>query len=318
MKASTDGRFAIEATALGKHFRRDRWALRDCGFAVPTGRVCGIVGPNGAGKSTLLALAAGLLTPSEGELRVLGTPMSDRTSRAASAELRGRVAFVGQDRPLYRSFTVADTLRLGRELNPRWDQAAAEQVIALGELRLDAKVGSLSGGQRSRVALALALGKRAELVLLDEPLADVDPLGRHDLMGVLLADVAERGTTALISSHLVSELEDVIDHVLLVHSGRIRLAGGLDELLDGHRLVSGLADAARPPGEAVEWRVTGRQATGLLRTGAPLPAPWESARPRLDELLLAYLRNPADGPAAPPGTRPLAAAGSSTTQEVSA
>ncbi|MFD7644650.1 ABC transporter ATP-binding protein [Kitasatospora sp. NPDC059795] len=291
MTAATSEPLALEAKDLGWSYRKDQWAVRHCDFAVPTGRICGVVGPNGAGKSTLFGLAAQLFTPSEGQLRVLGTPVST----PATSELRARVAHVTQEKPLYRTFTVADTLRLGRELNPDWDEAIAQRVVELGELSPTARIGRLSGGQRSRVALALALGKRAELLLLDEPFADLDPLARHDLTGLLLAQATEHGTTVVISSHLIGELEDVVDHVVLVQSGRVRLAGELDELLDGHCLVTGLADAGRPAGSVIEWRVTGRQATGLVRTAEPetLAQEWDANRPRLEELLLAYLRNPA-------------------------
>ncbi|MFJ5921315.1 ATP-binding cassette domain-containing protein [Kitasatospora sp. NPDC092948] len=280
---------AVSAVGLGKSYRRGQWALRDCGFTVPAGRVCGVVGPNGAGKSTLFGLMAQLFAPSEGELRIFGEP-------AGAPGLRERIGCVTQSKPLYPSFTVEETLRLGRELNPRWDEAGARRVVELGELSPTARVGSLSGGQRSRVALALAIGKRPELLLLDEPLADVDPLARHELMGLLLSEAAEHGTTVLISSHLLAELDGAIDHVLLVQSGRVRLAGELDEILDNHWLVTGLADGPRPPGDAVEWRVTGRQATGLLRTDSPVPDAWEPSRPQLEQLLLGYLRNP-DSPA---------------------
>ncbi|WP_285739096.1 ATP-binding cassette domain-containing protein [Kitasatospora phosalacinea] len=294
----TDDQFAVQAVGLGKRFggATGPWALRHCDFAVPTGRICGVMGPNGAGKSTLFALAAMLCAPSEGELRLFGSPLTP-DGRGDGDGLRARIGFAAQDKPLYRSFTVADTLRMGRELNPSWNQALAERVLRLAELKQDAKVGSLSGGQRSRLALALAIGKQPELLLLDEPLADLDPLVRHDLLGVLLSDAADRGTTVLISSHTLTELEEVVDHVLLLHSGRVRLAGGVDELLDAHRLVSGPADLERPPGEAVEWRVTGRRATGLLHhpDPAPPPAPWTQERPRLDELLLAHLRGAAAG-----------------------
>ncbi|MFD7729297.1 ABC transporter ATP-binding protein [Kitasatospora phosalacinea] len=308
MKKQADSRFAIEAAGLGKRFglgRRGSWALRHCDFAVPTGRICGVVGPNGAGKSTLFALAAMLCAPSEGELRLLGSPLTLSGAGAPSdpgepsgsgSALRARIGFAAQDKPLYRSFTVADTLRMGRELNPGWNQGLAERVVGLAELKRTAKVGSLSGGQRSRLALALAVGKQPELLLLDEPMADLDPSVRHDLMGLLLSDAAERGSTVLISSHTLAELEEVVDHVLLVRSGRIRLAGDVDRLLETHRLLSGPADLERPPGEAVEWRVTGRQATGLLHRPDPVPAPatspWAQDRPRLDELLRAYLRSP--------------------------
>ncbi|WP_327676032.1 ABC transporter ATP-binding protein [Kitasatospora sp. NBC_00458] len=298
MTSEADSRPAVEAVRLGKRYRGDRWALRDCSFTVPTGRICGVVGANGAGKSTLLTLAARLIKPSEGELRVFG-------EQSTTPEQRTRVAHVTQEKPLYPSFTVAETLRLGRELNPGWDDEAAQRVVNLGELDHRAKVGSLSGGQRTRVALALALGKRADLLLLDEPMADLDPLARHELMGTLMAEAAERGTTILISSHILPELDGVIDHLLLVQSGRIRLAGDLEEILDGHRLVTGAAEAAQLPSDmAVERRVRGRQVTALLRTTETVAGPWETVRPSLEELLLAYLRTPAPADRAPEDPTP--------------
>ncbi|WP_380284397.1 ABC transporter ATP-binding protein [Kitasatospora purpeofusca] len=284
--AAAEDRPAVEAVGLGKRYRGGRWALRDCHFTVPAGRICGVVGANGAGKSTLLTLAARLIDPTEGELRVFGEASSTPRSRA-------RVAYVTQEKPLYPSFTVAETLRIGRELNPGWDEEAARRVVDLGELHPRSRIGALSGGQRTRIALALALGKRAELLLLDEPMADLDPLARHELMGLLMAEAAERGTTILVSSHILPELDGVIDHLLLVQAGRIRLAGDLEEILDGHQLLTGVAGGAElPAGIAVERRVRGRQVTALLHTGEPVDGPWESVRPSLEELLLAYLRTP--------------------------
>lgn len=188
---------AIEAADLGRRYgRRGAWALRDCAFRLPAGRVCAVVGPNGAGKSTLFALAAGLMAPTEGELRVLGT---------SPADARPRVGYVAQAKPLYPQLTVAETLRMGADLNPgRWDAAGAERIVAGGDLDPGARIRSLSGGLRTRVALALALGKRPELLLLDEPMADLDPLARHDLMGVLMGTAAEHGTTIAMSSHVVA------------------------------------------------------------------------------------------------------------------
>jgi ABC-2 type transport system ATP-binding protein len=277
---------AIEATGLGKRFgRRGGWALRDCAFRLPAGRVCAVVGPNGAGKSTLLALAAGLLPPTEGRLRVLG---------ASPAAARPRVGYVAQDKPLYPQLTIAEILRMGADLNPgHWDAAAAEHVVAGGDLDPRARIRSLSGGQRTRVALALALGKRPELLLLDEPMADLDPLARHELMGTLMAQAAQYGTTIVLSSHVVAELEDSCDHLLLVGGGRVRLAGEIDDLLDAHVRVTGAADSARLDAHAVvESRVTGRQLTALLRPAGPLPADWRATPPTLEELVLAHLRNP--------------------------
>lgn len=275
---------AMEAAGLGKRFgRRKGWALRECAFRLPAGRVCAVVGPNGAGKSTLLALAAGLLRPTEGTLTVLGT---------SPAAARERVAYVAQDKPLHPQLTVEDTLRYGQELNPqRWDRTVAERIVTDGALDPDAKIRTLSGGQRTRVALALALGKRPELLLLDEPMADLDPLARHELMGTLMADAADNGTTVVMSSHVVSELEGSCDHVLLIGAGRVRLAGDLDDLIAAHTLVTG--PAADLDGHTViESRTTGRQTTALIRPGGRLAGTWQSATPTLEELVLAHLRSP--------------------------
>ncbi|MEU9150262.1 ABC transporter ATP-binding protein [Streptomyces sp. NPDC048417] len=276
---------AIAASALGKRFgRRGGWALRECSFRLPAGRVCAVVGPNGAGKSTLLALAAGLLGPTEGELTVLGT---------TPAEARGRVGYVAQDKPLYPQLTVAETLRMGADLNPeRWDTAAAEHVVAAGALDPKSRIRSLSGGQRTRVALALALGKRPELLLLDEPMADLDPLARHELMALLMVEAAQHGTTIAMSSHVVAELEDSCDHLLLIGGGRVRLAGEIDDLLAAHTRVGATADADLTPHTVVDSRTTGRQLSALIRPAGPLPADWRTGAPSLEELVLAHLRNP--------------------------
>ncbi|MGW2684690.1 ABC transporter ATP-binding protein [Streptomyces sp. NPDC001414] len=276
---------AIAASALGKRFgRRGSWALRDCGFRLPAGRVCAVVGPNGAGKSTLLALAAGLLGPTEGELTVLGT---------GPAEARARVGYVAQDKPLYPQLTIAETLRMGAGLNPeRWDAAAAEHVVAGGDLDPASRIRALSGGQRTRIALALALGKRPELLLLDEPMADLDPLARHELMGLLMVEAAQHGTTIVMSSHVVAELEDSCDHLLLIGGGRVRLAGEIDDLLAAHTRVSAPADAGLAPHTVVDSRTTGRQLSALVRPAGPLPAGWSAGTPSLEELVLAHLRNP--------------------------
>ncbi|MES4886428.1 ABC transporter ATP-binding protein [Streptomyces sp. NPDC096012] len=278
---------AIEATGLGRSFgRRGGWALRGCAFRLPAGRVCAVVGPNGAGKSTLLALAAGLLPPTEGRLRVLGT---------SPAGARPRVGYVAQDKPLHPQLTIAETLRMGADLNPvHWDAAVAERIVADGDLDPKSRIRSLSGGQRTRVALALALGKRPALLLLDEPMADLDPLARHQLMGTLMAEAAQWGTTIVMSSHVVAELEDSCDHLLLVGGGLIRLSGEIDDLLAAHLRVTGATDA---PGldahTVVESRVTGRQTSALIRPAGPLPAGWRTSAPSLEELVLAHLRNPA-------------------------
>jgi ABC-2 type transport system ATP-binding protein len=269
---------------MGKRYRRG-WALRECGFTVPAGTVCGLVGPNGAGKSTLLSLAAGLLEPSEGEIRVLG-------SNPKNAEVRARISFVSQDKPLYPRFTVAETLQLGRELNPGWDEQRALDVVRQGQLPEHTRIGQLSGGQRTRVALALALGKCPDLLLLDEPMADLDPLARHQLMGTLMAQAAEHGTTVVISSHILAELDSVIDHLLLVDGGRTRLAGDVDGILADHRLLQGTDAMSLASHTVVEARRSGRQLSALVRPRGPIAEEWTVHEPTLEELLLAYLRSP--------------------------
>ncbi|GAA1581877.1 ABC transporter ATP-binding protein [Streptomyces globosus] len=300
---------AIRAQGIHHSFR-GKEALADCGFELPAGRVAALVGPNGAGKSTLFHLLTGLLRPTRGEMRVFGAAPGTRTARE-------RTAFVGQDKPLHQDFTVAETLDLGRRLNRRWDAAKAERIVRDGDIPPKARIRSLSGGKRTRVALALAFGKQADLLLLDEPLADLDPLVRHEMTGLLMAEAAERGITVVVSSHVLPELEDVCDHVLLLRGGRIRLAGDTQDLREAYSRVTGRADPDTPDGlpaaadrsAVVHAATTGRQLTAVIRNapGSALPAGadarWITATPSLEELLLAHLRSAPDttppGPAAP-------------------
>ncbi|WP_338698014.1 ABC transporter ATP-binding protein [Streptomyces sp. Q6] len=284
---------AIEATGLAKRYgRRATAALEDCSFRLPAGRISALVGPNGAGKSTLLSIAAGLLRQSSGRISVLG---------GAPGEHRAKVSYLSQDKPLHPQLSIADTLRMGAELNPgRWDAAYAAGIVEQGSLDPRAKVRTLSGGQRTRVALALALGKRPELMLLDEPVADLDPLARHELMGTLMADAAEHGTTVLMSSHIVSELADACDHLLLLGGGRIRLGGGIDDLIGAHSLVTGRGDLGGHT--VVESRPSGRGLTALIRRDGPVGEGWQVQEPSLEELLLAHLRSPEAPALLTPGT----------------
>ncbi|KIF75316.1 ABC transporter ATP-binding protein [Streptomyces sp. 150FB] len=287
------GEPVIEAHGLGKRYRRG-WALRDCSFRLPAGRVCGLVGPNGAGKTTLLALAADLLEPTTGSLTVFG-------AAPGSPEAGRRTAFLAQEKPLFKRFTVAETLRLGRELNPAWDQKAAEDIVRAGNVPMEAKVGTLSGGQRTRVAFALAFGKRPDLLILDEPMSDLDPLVRHELVGTLLGTIAEYGTTVLMSSHMLTEMENVCDYLMVVADGELRMAGEVDELLAAHVLLTGVQSGDGPaPSLAahtvVESRTSGRQTIALVRPNGPVDASWQSDTPNLEELMLSYLRAPAVPP----------------------
>ncbi|MFC7892092.1 ATP-binding cassette domain-containing protein [Streptomyces sp. NPDC057381] len=282
---------ALHTTDLGFRYRaRGDWALRDCGFTVPRGRITALVGRNGAGKSTLLHLAGGLLRPTHGEIRALGTAPDSTAART-------RVALLTQDKPLYPRFTVADTLRMGGKLNAAWDRTVAERVVGEGGIPLTARVGELSPGRRTRVALALALGKRPELLLLDEPLADLDPVVREEIMATLMAEAAEREVSIVLSSHVLPDLEQTCDRVLLLRSGRVALDEDTDALRESHALVTGHADGA--PGlrrhEVVRQRTHGRQLTALIRPRGPLGGDWHVERPGLEEILLGHLRSGAEG-----------------------
>jgi ABC-2 type transport system ATP-binding protein len=221
----------LTAHGLGKRYGR-RWALSDCTLSVPAGRIVGLVGPNGAGKTTLLRLAVGLLAPTTGTLAVLGG------RPAASPYQLGRVGFVAQETPTYPNLSVADHLRLGAWLNARWDRGLAERRIA--ELGLDPRqrAGRLSGGQRAQLALTLAVAKRPELLVLDEPVASLDPLARREFMRAIGDIATEQGVSVVLSSHLVTDLERVCDFMVVLVASRVRLAGPVEELLaaDGRPL----------------------------------------------------------------------------------
>ena len=303
----TDTAFALQTERLGKRYGR-LWALRDCTLATPEGRIIALVGPNGAGKTTLLQLVAGLLAPTEGTVRVFG-----EAARANTPAALARVGFVAQDHPLYKGFTVAELLRMGRRLNLRgqWDQALAELRLAAVGVPLKQRAGKLSGGQQAQVALAMALAKRPRLLLLDEPVASLDPLARREFMQTLMGAAVEDGLTVVLSSHVVAELERVCDHLVLLTSGRVRLAGEVDELIASHRLLTGPrsdpAAAGRIPG-VLRATYGDRQTTLLVRGAAgperpPVHPNWQSHPVTLEDLVLAYLQLPSE-PATDPSARP--------------
>ncbi|GIG91152.1 ABC transporter ATP-binding protein [Plantactinospora endophytica] len=280
---------AVLLTGVGYRHGRTP-ALRDCSLSVPPGRVVGLIGPNGAGKTTLLHLMVGLLRPDRGEVRIFGR------EPGGDPAILDRVAFLAQDKPLYGSFTVAETMRLGRHLNSRWsDELAAERLGRLG-IPADRPVRRLSGGQRSQVAITLAMAKRPDLMVLDEPLADLDPLRRHEVMSDLMALTAETGMTVVLSSHVVAELEETCDHLVLLGDGRVQLAGDLDEVRAGHHALSGPASlvAALPDaGTVVHATRTGEHAGLLWRSDRPPPDPrWAVRTPAIGDIVLAYLRAP--------------------------
>ena len=287
----------IQTSGLGKAYWRT-WALRDCTLAIPAGRVVGLVGPNGAGKTTLLSLAVGLLAPTCGTITVLG-----ERPAAGPAQL-ARVGFVAQDTSIYARMTVAGHLRLGAWLNPGWDGELARRRI--GQLGLDPRqrAGSLSGGQRAQLALTLALAKRPELLLLDEPVASLDPLARREFLRGLMESVAEHGVSVVLSSHLVSDLERVCDYLVVLVASRVRVAGEVSALLASHRRLSGPRrdPATLPAGqEVIEESHTDKQSLLLVRTGEPVHDPaWTVTPVSLEDLVLAYMNPANDIPARRP------------------
>jgi ABC-2 type transport system ATP-binding protein len=220
---------AVAAVGLTKRYGRTT-ALDDCDIEVPAGRLVGLVGPNGAGKSTLLRMCCGLARPTAGTLTVLG---------ARPGTQLDKVGFVAQQTPVYAGLTVAEHLRMGARLNPRWDGALAARRVTRAGLDPRARAGRLSGGQRAQLALTIAAAKRPELLILDEPAAALDPLARDDFLGDLLTAVAELGATAILSSHLLSDVARACDHLIVLAGARVALAGGVPELLADHRWVTG-------------------------------------------------------------------------------
>jgi ABC-2 type transport system ATP-binding protein len=281
---------ALVAQGAGKRYART-WALRDCTLAIPSGRVVALVGPNGAGKSTLLNLAVGLTEPTAGRVRVL-----DDVAPGSQPAL-DRIAFVAQDTPLYANLSVADTLRLVASLSRGWDEANARNRLSQLDIPLRRKVGKLSGGQHAQVALAVALARHPELLILDEPVARLDPLARHDFMAALMTAVADEGLSVLLSSHVVAELEKVCDYLVVLSRGQVQVVGDVDELLAEHRLLSGPSgelDAVAQRHDVVHAQTAERQARLLVRMTRPVPTPvgWHVGETNLEELVLSYLRAP--------------------------
>lgn len=274
----------LETTALGKKYRRT-WALHDCTLTIPEPAIVGIAGPNGAGKSTLLGLAVGLLEPTSGTVRVAGR--DPRHDPAALAE----IGYVAQEAPLYRNFTVGEMLAFARAANSRWDGALATELLAGSSSQT--RVATLSPGERAQLALALALGKRPALLLLDEPFALLDPLAGRAFLAALMDGVTETGSTVVVATRLVADIERACERVVLLGDGRVRLEGTVEGLLASHRLLTG---ARRPLGrirgveQIVRERSSGRQLTLLVRTDGPIVDPtWSVDEIGLEELLLAYM-----------------------------
>jgi ABC-2 type transport system ATP-binding protein len=293
----------IETAGLGRRYGR-HWALRDCTMTIPAGQIVGLVGPNGAGKTTLLHLAVGLLAPSAGTVKVLGgRPADDRAQLS-------RVGFVAQDAPVYARLTVARHLQMGAYLNPGWDGALAAQRIRRLGLDPGRRAGSLSGGQRAQLALTLAIAKRPDVLILDEPVASLDPLARREFLADLMEAVAEQNLSVVLSSHLLADLERVCDYLIVLVASQVQLTGAVDDLLASHHRLSGPRRDTRtlPAGqEVIEASHTDKQTMLLVRTREPILDPAWMVKPvSMEDMVLAYLRRGSQGCSgqASPGGRP--------------
>lgn len=276
----------LETKGLGKRYRK-RWALSECTLSVPAGHVTGLVGPNGAGKTTLLSLAVGLLAPTSGSVTVLGAEPASSEAQLA------KVGFVAQDAPVYSGLSVADHLRLGAHMNPGWDAAAAEHRISRLGLDPAQKAGKLSGGQQAQLALTLAIAKRPEILILDEPIASLDPLARREFLQTLMEVTAERDLSVIMSSHLVSDLERICDYMIVLVASRVRVAGEVEPLLASHYQVTGPRrdPEALPAGwDVISASHTDRQSTFLVRSDTPIAEPGLTVdQIGLEDLVLAYM-----------------------------
>jgi ABC-2 type transport system ATP-binding protein len=277
----------LEARGLGKRYGRT-WALKDLTLNVPSGRIVALVGPNGAGKTTFLQLAMGLTEPSSGTVVAFG--LSPRRDAAAFLP---KVGYAAQEPPLFRRFSVGELLTMGSHLNPRWDGPMAKSRLEGLGIRLDRAVASLSGGMRAQVALVLALAKMPDLLLLDEPMASLDPLARHEFMQLLMAASAEQGLTVVLSSHIIGDLRATCDYLVVLTQGHTQLAGDMDEIVSTHQRLVGpveMVDAVNHVQEIVQVEVAARQASILVRMRGPILDPrWESYPVDLDQIVLAYL-----------------------------
>ncbi len=293
---------AIEVEGLGKRYRQ-RWALQDCTFTLPAGRVCGLVGANGAGKSTLIRLLAGLARPTTGRAAVDGRAPDGRVDFLRS------VGYLAQDVPLYRRWTARDHLVMGATLNPGWDPALPLERLASLDIPLDQRVEQLSGGMRAQIGLAVAIGKKPRVLLLDEPVAALDPLARREFLASLAVLMADEPLTVLLSSHLLPDLERICDFLVVLVEGRAELADDVEEILRTHKLVRAPEAGRRALGRQhliVDQQATGPLAVATVRLGGPVLDPaWEVEDLSLEDVVLAYLA----GSAAARAGRALAAVG---------
>jgi ABC-2 type transport system ATP-binding protein len=277
---------AIETRGLGKRYG-SLWALQECAIAVPQGHVTALVGPNGAGKTTLLRILAGLSTPTTGEARVLGRPPQQ------SEEFLSSIGYLAQDVPLYKRLSAKDHLQMGAHLNRSWDATAARERLAALKIPIDRPVATLSGGQRAQVGLGLALAKRPRLLLLDEPVAALDPLARREFLGSLSEAVADGDLSVVLSSHLLHDLERVCDHVILLANAHTQICNDIDDVLISHRVLVGRrrsTDSWERTLDVIKTTHTTNQTRLLVHVNGPVLDPtWEVSEVGLEDIIMAYM-----------------------------
>lgn len=284
---------ALETERLGKRYGR-KWALRNCALCIPIGHVTGLVGPNGAGKTTLLHLAMGLLAPTSGTVKVFGYSPAKEARQVLS-----KVGFVAQEHPLYKTFRVEEMLTAGRKLNANWDQDLALRRLKQVGIPLRQRVGKLSGGQQAQVALIMTLAKRPEMLLLDEPVASLDPLARREFQQMLLDAVTEDGLSVIVSSHIVADLERFCDHLVILSASQVQITDDVDHLLQSHKLLVGPRERAQTSTgtyTVVTSREAERHCMLLVQMHGPMIDPaWEVRDVSLEDIILAYLSQPSRG-----------------------
>jgi len=233
----------LETHDIGKRYGRRRWALRHVDIAVPDGSITALVGPNGSGKSTLLKAWVGFEKPTEGHLTVDGVdPWRDRGGAIE------RLGYVPQAPSLYRELTVEEHVTLATTLRPGFDPVVARRRLDDLDIPLTSRADELSGGQQAQVGLALALGVRAPVLLLDEPLASLDPLARREFLHVLTDTVRADCSTALLSSHVITDIEQACDRLLVLGGGSVLLDLSIAGAIAEHVVV----EAAVRPGSGAE------------------------------------------------------------------
>ena len=284
----SDNTPVLEAVGLGKRYGRT-WALQDCTLTIPKGRIAALVGPNGAGKSTLLRMAAGLSRPDAGTLRVLGHSPAN-----IAASVINRIGYLDQERPLYKGFRVIEMLRFGEKTNPSWNMEIAKDYVAQLDIPLEARVNNLSGGQQAQVALTVCLAKQPELLLLDEPASELDPVTREELLRLLMRQVADSGSSVLLSTHALGDVSAICDYVVILSRSRVVLSDDIEYIVESHRFISALheEDLVPPPGVTViDEQRSARGSSLLVRVELPITETrWRVERPTLDEVVMAYLR----------------------------